>query len=53
MNGSISPETEQRLRALIQLRNRIVHGDVAAEPTAEHVKLVAEAVEDTLAVDAA
>jgi uncharacterized protein YutE (UPF0331/DUF86 family) len=52
MNGSISTETEARLRALIQLRNRIVHGDVAAEPTAEHVKLVADAVEDTLAVDA-
>jgi uncharacterized protein YutE (UPF0331/DUF86 family) len=53
MNGSISPETEQRLRALIQLRNRILHGDVTAEPTAEHVKLVADAVEDTLAVEAA
>lgn len=53
MNGSISPETEQRLRALIQLRNRIVHGDVTAEPTAEHVKLVADAVEDALAIGAA
>jgi uncharacterized protein YutE (UPF0331/DUF86 family) len=53
MNGSISSETERRLRALIQLRNRIVHGDVTAEPTAEHVMLVAEAIEDTLAVNAA
>ncbi|MFL6858832.1 MAG: HepT-like ribonuclease domain-containing protein [Allosphingosinicella sp.] len=53
MNGFISPETEQRLRALIELRNRIVHGDVTAAPTPEHVDLVARAIEDTLAVDAA
>ncbi|MFL6844282.1 MAG: HepT-like ribonuclease domain-containing protein [Allosphingosinicella sp.] len=52
MNGFISPKTEQHLRELIQLRNRIVHGDVRAEPSAEQVELIAEAVEDTLAVDA-
>lgn len=53
MHGFISAETERRIRELIQLRNRIVHGDVAAEPTAEHVALVLSAVEDTLALDAA
>lgn len=52
MNGFISAETERRIRELIQLRNRIVHGDIAAEPTAEHVTLVLNAVEDTLALDA-
>jgi hypothetical protein len=52
MNGFISSETEQHLRALIQLRNRIVHGDVTAVPTPEHVDLVARAIEDTLAADA-
>lgn len=53
MNGFISADTERGIRELIQLRNRIVHGDVAAEPTAEHVALVLNAVEDTLALDAA
>ncbi|HEX8655453.1 MAG TPA: HepT-like ribonuclease domain-containing protein [Allosphingosinicella sp.] len=52
-NGFISSETEQRLRALIQLRNRIVHGDITAEPTAEHIRLVTNAIEDTLAANAA
>ncbi|HEX8077796.1 MAG TPA: HepT-like ribonuclease domain-containing protein [Chthoniobacterales bacterium] len=53
MNGSISAATEERLRALIQLRNRIVHGDVTAEPAAEHVELLADAIRETLAVAAA
>ncbi len=53
MNGFISPEVEQRLRALIPLRNRIVHGDVAGQPTADDVTLVLGAIEDTLATDAA
>jgi hypothetical protein len=53
MNGLISPQSEEQLRALIGVRNRIVHGDVAAEPSADDVALVLGAVEDTLAVDAA
>lgn len=51
MNGLISPELENRLRSLIPIRNRIVHGDVAAEPTADDVDLVLQAVEDALTVE--
>lgn len=50
MNGSISPDLEARLRPLIQLRNRIVHGDVGAEPSAEEVGVLLEAIENTLAL---
>ena len=50
MNGYIGPDTERRLRGLIALRNQIVHGDVAAEPTAEDVNLLLSAVEETLQV---
>lgn len=53
MNGYISPETERKVRELIQLRNRIVHGDVMAQPTAANVELVLQAVEDTLVAAAA
>jgi REase_AHJR-like len=48
MNGHISPEAESELRQLIQLRNRIVHGDVTAEPTEADVHLVLSAVASTL-----
>lgn len=37
MLGRIDGDAEQRLRALIDLRNRIVHGDLAAEPLPEEV----------------
>jgi uncharacterized protein YutE (UPF0331/DUF86 family) len=52
MNGYIEPEIEQRMRALISLRNRIVHGDLTAEPATADVELVLSAIEQTLsAVD--
>lgn len=48
MNGLIEPETERSLHALVALRNRIVHGDLAAEPTADELGLVLAAVESVL-----
>jgi hypothetical protein len=53
MDGYIGPDVENRLRALIALRNRIVHGDVAAEPADEDVNLLLSAVDETLAASAA
>lgn len=53
MNGYIDADTEQRIRALIALRNRIVHGDVAAEPAAEDVAIILQAIEETLVIGAA
>jgi hypothetical protein len=41
------------MRALIELRNRIVHGDLNAEPTSAQVELVLSAIRGTLAADAA
>ncbi len=48
MDGYIADELERSLRALISLRNRIVHGDLAAEPTLDDVKIVLEGVVSTL-----
>lgn len=48
MNGHISYETEQSLHSLINLRNRIVHGDLTVEPNEEDVRLVLAAVDATL-----
>ena len=53
MNGYIEPETERRMRSLIELRNRIVHGDLNAEPAAADVELVLSAISETLAANAA
>jgi hypothetical protein len=53
MNGHIGGDTERRLRKLIDLRNRIVHGDVAAEPTADDVDVVLSAVDEILSEEAA
>jgi hypothetical protein len=52
MNGYVGPDVEQRLRNLIDLRNRIVHGDLTAAPSAEDIELVLSAVEQTLSADA-
>lgn len=52
MNGYIEPETERRMRTLIDLRNRIVHGDLAAEPETEDVELVLSAIEQAMTADA-
>lgn len=53
MEGYIGPDMERRMRELIDLRNRIVHGDVVAEPTADQVNLVLEATEEALVANAA
>lgn len=48
MLGYIDPQLEQRLRPLILLRYRVVHGDLAAEPSSGDVLLILSAVEDVL-----
>lgn len=53
MNGYIQPTLERRMRSLIDLRNRIVHGDVNAEPTRDDVDLVLSAILETLEASAA
>lgn len=50
-NGCIEPDTERRMRALIDLRNRIVHGDLVAEPETADIELVLTAIEETLRTD--
>jgi hypothetical protein len=52
-NGWIEPEMERRMRDLIALRNRVVHGDLAAEPARADVELILSAVEASLRADAA
>jgi uncharacterized protein YutE (UPF0331/DUF86 family) len=51
MLGRIDPKTESRLRPLILLRNSIVHGDLAVEPTVDEVALVVTAIEEALSDD--
>lgn len=56
MNGDISYEVEKSLRPLIDLRNRVVHGDLDAMPTIDDVHQVLIAIRTALvepAVDAA
>ncbi|SFP96654.1 hypothetical protein [Sphingomonas rubra] len=48
MLGRIEPETERRLRPLILVRNAVVHGDLAVEPTAADVSLLVSAIEEAL-----
>lgn len=48
MNGHISAETEQELRKLIPLRNRIVHGDLRVEPSKKNVELLLGTLEESL-----
>jgi hypothetical protein len=44
MDGLISDELEQSLRSLVELRNRVVHGDLTAEPSDADVHVVVSAV---------
>jgi uncharacterized protein YutE (UPF0331/DUF86 family) len=46
--GYISPAVERRLRPLVTLRSRIVHGDVDAEPTADDLESLLTAVDEAL-----
>lgn len=51
MLGRIDPTLERSVRPLIELRNRVVHGDLHAEPSANDVHSVLSAVEQALAND--
>ena len=53
MNGYIGPDLERRVRELVELRNRVVHGDLVADPTTADVELILSAIEDTLNTRAA
>lgn len=44
MDGLISDDLEQSLRPLVELRNRVVHGDLTAEPSGTDVGVVLSAV---------
>jgi hypothetical protein len=48
MDGLISDELEQSLRSLVELRNRVVHGDLTAEPSGADVHVVLSAVKAVL-----
>ncbi len=52
MNGYIDADAERRLRGLIPLRNRVVHGDLGAEPSAADVEILLTAAEETLRAEA-
>ncbi|MGD9885271.1 MAG: HepT-like ribonuclease domain-containing protein [Reyranella sp.] len=52
MLGRIDPTLERRVRPLIELRNRVVHGDLQVEPSADDVRSVLSAVEQSLASEA-
>lgn len=49
MLGRIDAETERGLRSKILLRNAVVHGDLAMEPTDEDVQTLVSVVEEALA----
>lgn len=53
MNGYIDRQLEHQMRSLIDLRNRIIHGDIEVEPSAADVQLVISAITETLEADAA
>jgi len=53
MSGFIEPELERSARSLIELRNRIVHGDLNAEPTSADIQLILTAVEKTISAGVA
>jgi uncharacterized protein YutE (UPF0331/DUF86 family) len=48
MDGLIPDELEQSLRSLIELRNRVVHGDLTVEPSTADVQIVLSAVKAVL-----
>ncbi len=48
MDGYISSETEASLRSLVDVRNRVVHGDLNVEPSEMDVAKVLDAVISTL-----
>ncbi len=48
-HGYIDPDRERSMRALVDLRTRVVHGDLSAEPSAADVEILLSAIEETLA----
>ncbi len=48
MNGLVDAETEGRLRGLIDVRKRIMHGDLRVEPSPSDVAIILSAIEDVL-----
>jgi REase_AHJR-like len=52
MNGLIDPDTARGLRDLIALRNRLVHGDLSAQPEAVQVERLLAGVEEALNAEA-
>lgn len=48
MDGLISDDLEQSLRSLVELRNRVVHGDLTVEPSDTDVRVVLSAIEAVL-----
>lgn len=53
MSGYIEREVERRLRSLIEVRNRIIHGDLSVEPAAGDIDLILSVVSETIAAEAA
>lgn len=49
--GYLTPEAQAKLRPLISLRNRIVHGDVAAEPDNADIDTLLDAIEQSLSIE--
>ncbi len=48
MAGLIRPETERRVHPLVDLRNRVVHGDLTANVRGEDVRAVIDAVQEAV-----
>jgi uncharacterized protein YutE (UPF0331/DUF86 family) len=48
MLGLLDSEAAHKMRPLISLRNRVVHGDLTAEPASEDVQIVLAAVDNAL-----
>lgn len=48
IDGLISDGLEQSLRPLVELRNRVVHGDLTAEPSEADVRMVLSAIRAVL-----
>ncbi len=51
MNGYIDEATERSLRNLLQLRNKIVHGDLSTTVSGEDIQVILDAVTDILSSD--
>lgn len=48
MHGHLDPDTDRQMRRLVDVRNRVVHGDLAAEPSTADIDLILSAVRQAL-----